>query len=87
MTDLASLQAFCEWQAHRLRLQLGSDAPLRVFVAAARPSAARRYIQARRGPYLPVQPHGTVAKYNHGKCRCGVCRRAKQAYYAAYRNG
>lgn len=46
-------------------------------------------------PYVIVDPeyrrttsyeHGTLAKYNHGRCRCELCRQAMREYRRSRRS-
>lgn len=86
---MTPLQAFFDWQIHRVRLQLASGAPLIQRPAAPRVPPSRRYVTAQRGPYLKRSraKHGTLNRYVHGKCRCAACRRVHAAYQHAYHMG
>lgn len=96
MSPLDQVQAFCEWQTRRLRLSINRPAAPATVPDATSQTSPDRYRARRprrlrritpRGPYLAEQPHGTVARYNHDKCRCQSCVDAKRAYYHEYHYG
>lgn len=87
MSPSLALHVFCEIQAQRLRVQL--ERPYVRATPRAVVPQRRRYIRLNRSPrgISVASPHGTVARYNHGKCRCEACRTAKLRYYHAYHGG
>ena len=84
--SLAEFMALQEW---RLRRALASAAPLvqRAPQPHQRRAAAVRALRVQsRGRYTHDEhPHGTMARYTHGKCRCAPCRECHRAYVADYR--